>query len=320
MWVHGDRAWSRVTDDEQDTAETPRRARWVRISERDDLVDAARRWGAPDDVVAALAASGATWGHRAHVEHLPGDALLVAAPTLAYAPDTRDVTSGRLACLVVDGLVLTVENEGGAVLDTVETRLCSPGPVPGEGARQVLAATLGTLVATAGEVEAALGEAVADTEAVVFSTAASEPIARVYRLKREIAEARRALVPLSSELPELVSATEDAHPDAPVDRWLRRLETAVERIDRRLDAHDALLGDLLAVHLSQVSVRQNEDQRKISAWAAIGALPTLVASVYGMNFQHMPELAWTYGYGLVLAVLVTACTVLYRRFKRSGWL
>ena len=85
-------------------------------------------------------------------------------------------------------------------------------------------------------------------------------------------------------------------------------------------AYDDLLSDMLSVHLSQVSVRQNEDVRKISSWAAIAAAPTLVASIYGMNFEHMPELTWTYGYPLAIAAMGAVCYSLYRLFRRSGWL
>ena len=77
---------------------------------------------------------------------------------------------------------------------------------------------------------------------------------------------------------------------------------------------------MLSAHLSQVSVRQNEDVRKISSWAAIAAAPTLVASIYGMNFEHMPELDWTYGYPLALGAMALICGSLYALFRRSGWL
>jgi magnesium transporter len=76
----------------------------------------------------------------------------------------------------------------------------------------------------------------------------------------------------------------------------------------------------LVANLTQASVRQNEDVRKISAWAAIIAVPTMIAGIYGMNFEHMPELGWTVGYPLVVAVMLLVCGLRYRRFRRSGWL
>ncbi len=92
-------------------------------------------------------------------------------------------------------------------------------------------------------------------------------------------------------------------------------------------SHDRLLTDVLqanvarvGVQQSAVAVRQNEDMRKISAWAAIALVPTAIAGIYGMNFDNMPELNWKYGYFLVLAVIATACLSLHRLFKRNGWL
>jgi magnesium transporter len=96
-----------------------------------------------------------------------------------------------------------------------------------------------------------------------------------------------------------------------------------------VDGNDRLLSDVLDVHLAGVSVKQNEDMRKISAWVAMAAVPTLIAGIYGMNFDNMPELNMSvavggsqfyYGYFLVLVVMATIITTLYRMFKRSGWL
>jgi magnesium transporter len=83
--------------------------------------------------------------------------------------------------------------------------------------------------------------------------------------------------------------------------------------------HDLLSGSLQA-NLAQVAVRQNEDMRKISAWVAIAAVPTAIAGIYGMNFEHMPELRWEFGYPAVIAAMGLICSFLFLRFKRSGWL
>jgi magnesium transporter len=91
-------------------------------------------------------------------------------------------------------------------------------------------------------------------------------------------------------------------------------------VGQRIDGFRDLLSTALQANLTQVSVRQNEDMRKITAWVAILAVPTMVAGIYGMNFEHMPELRWTYGYPTVLAVTLVVCILLYRRFRRAGWL
>jgi magnesium transporter len=94
-----------------------------------------------------------------------------------------------------------------------------------------------------------------------------------------------------------------------------------------IEGHDRLLSDVLQANLarvgvrqSQIAVRQNEDMRKISAWAAIALVPTAIAGIYGMNFDNMPELNWDFGYYLVLGLIAGICGLLYRLFRRSSWL
>jgi magnesium transporter len=96
------------------------------------------------------------------------------------------------------------------------------------------------------------------------------------------------------------------------DRYLR-LVSQMEDIDN-------LLTSVLSVNLTLVSVRQNEDNRKIAAWGAIGIAPTAMAGIWGMNFRHMPELRWQIGYPLALAIMGLVCFALYRNFRRAGWL
>ena len=102
--------------------------------------------------------------------------------------------------------------------------------------------------------------------------------------------------------------------------YFRDVHDHLLRVAGRVDAFRDLLGSALQANLTQVTVRQNADMRRISAWVAILAVPTMIAGIYGMNFRHMPELSWRFGYPAVLLVIVTICAVLYRRFRRSGWL
>ena len=289
---------------------------WVRIAEREDLVEVGERYGLPADVLrrAATPVSGRT---RYHVEHLEGGGVHLSAPTLSYQEATNDVLTGEVTCLVLDGVVLTAESGDADTLDRVAERLAGTQTAPDRLTGGVLSALLASLVQGAAEVESALADAVTGLEEAVFSHEDTAPVGPIYALKREIAEARRALVPLGSELPDLVTEPDDA---ATADAWVRRLATAVDRIDRRLDAHDDLLADMLSAHLALISVRQNETIRRISAWAAILAVPTLIASVYGMNFRQMPELSWTWGYPASMALMLGVGLVLHRLFRRSGWL
>ncbi|WP_235521245.1 CorA family divalent cation transporter [Cellulomonas sp. Leaf395] len=306
----------------------PAGARWVIVDSMDDLSDAARRHGISDRAIALLEhrIPGAhppapNHAQRARLDRSPDGELILTTPTLSYDEATHDVHTGALTSVVGNDVVLMAELGDAHVLDRAVAKLTGGFPVPDEGVHQVLAVVVLTLVAEASDVEIGLGDAVADAERLVFSSARHDnPLAEIYDLKREIAEARRALSPVTSVLPELMAEADEGPGRRRSQPWLRRAEAWVDRLDKHLDGYDDLLSDMLSVHLAQVSVRQNEDVRKISSWAAIAAAPTLVASIYGMNFEHMPELTWTFGYPLAIAAMGAVCYSLYRLFRRTGWL
>jgi magnesium transporter len=294
---------------------------WVHVDSIELLADAARQAGVPESVVRrSVDVPGQRDPRHPQLRKLPGGGRYLLSPTLVYDAQTRDVRTGTWACLVVDDVTITAEEGPAGLLDEVLDRLGDDEHLPQDPQSQVFAAVLMALVGRASDVELGIGEAVADVEQIVFSQDSPDPAADVYDLKREIAEARRALVPLLAAFPDLVAEQEDQQRETKTMRWMRRLDTMLSKVDRHLDSSDALLGDMLSVHLSRISVRQNEDMRKISAWAAIIAVPTLIAGVYGMNFDHMPELHWLAGYPLSLVVMGGAAFALFRQFKRAGWL
>jgi magnesium transporter len=148
---------------------------------------------------------------------------------------------------------------------------------------------------------------------------ADNPVERIYKLKREVLEMLQATSPLLEPLDILASAklpwvAEETR------AYSRDVHDHVKRVKDQGDTFSQLLTSVLEANLTRVSVRQNEDMRKISAWVAILAVPTMVAGIYGMNFEHMPELESRWGYPIVLAFIVLACAALYRAFRRSGWL
>jgi magnesium transporter len=128
-----------------------------------------------------------------------------------------------------------------------------------------------------------------------------------------------AVFPLEPGVDAIVRGHYEVVPDE-LREYFRDVHDHLRRVGRRVADFRELLGSALQANLTQVSVRQNEDMRKISAWVAILAVPTMVAGLYGMNFEHMPELEWRYGYPAVLVLIAVICAVLYRRFKRAGWL
>jgi len=142
---------------------------------------------------------------------------------------------------------------------------------------------------------------------------------RIYNLKRQLVTVKRAVSPLIDVCNRLVRfdmafIPETARP------YFRDVYDHVVRINESIDNLRELLTTALEANISLVSVQQNEVTKKLAAWAAILAVPTAIAGIYGMNFQHMPELRWQYGYGVVMGTIVAVCGVLYWRFRRAGWL
>jgi magnesium transporter len=155
-------------------------------------------------------------------------------------------------------------------------------------------------------------------EESAFSRHARGGVQRIYQLKRELVEFRRCASPLQRPLATL--AAEDAEIPPKLRRYFRDALEHLTRTVEQVTSFDELLNSILAARLAQVTVDQNNDLRKIAAWAAIAASQTLIAGIYGMNFRFMPELQMTYGYPVVLALMVLSALALYRLFRRSGWL
>ncbi|MFJ5306090.1 magnesium/cobalt transporter CorA [Streptomyces sp. NPDC088350] len=157
-----------------------------------------------------------------------------------------------------------------------------------------------------------------ETDVFAENGARADP-GRIYQLKRELLELKRAVVPLGRPLEEL--ATRPMRVVGPeIQAYFRDVSDHLLRAKEQIASFDELLNSILQAHLAQVTVAQNEDMRKITAWAAVIAVPTMVCGVYGMNFDNMPELHWRFGYPLVIGVITVSCLALYRGFRRNGWL
>ncbi|MGW6024237.1 magnesium/cobalt transporter CorA [Streptomyces sp. NPDC055214] len=265
-----------------------------------------------------LAVEDAVQAHQRPKRERYGEVLSVALKTLRYVKETSQVESGEAMIFLGPNFVLTVCHgtadptaEAARRLDRAPAMLAL-GPVAVLHA--VLDVTVDTYTAIAEEVRRDLS----DLERRVFSPEREDVIEEVYSLKREVLEFRDAVQPLVPVVQDFVSPlsgwSQEALP------YFRDVADHVHRTDTEVRSLDDLLNSVLDAHLAQVGARQNDDMRTISAWAAIFALPTLVAGVYGMNFEHMPELQWVYGYPLALAVMAGACTLLHRTFRRNGWL
>lgn len=156
-------------------------------------------------------------------------------------------------------------------------------------------------------------------EAEVFARQALGRIQRIYQMKRELVEFKRAVVPLQRPL-MMLTAQDNREVSTEIRRYFRDVQDHLTRTVEQVSSYDELLNSILQARLAQVTVEQNNDMRKIAAWAGIAAVWTAIAGIYGMNFDHMPELEWTFSYPVVLALMLTVSVVLYRFFRRNGWL
>jgi magnesium transporter len=156
-------------------------------------------------------------------------------------------------------------------------------------------------------------------EEILDGELGGESTAHIYRLKRDLLALRRAVTPLVEICNRLMRFELPLIPDD-TRPYYRDVYDHVMRLNETIDAQRELLTTALEAKLSLMSIAQNEHVKRLAAWAAMIAVPTMIAGIYGMNFAYMPELAWRYGYALSLVTMALACGCLYMGFKRSGWL
>jgi magnesium transporter len=211
---------------------------------------------------------------------------------------------------------VTVRHGEGHDLREVRRRAESDQGELEHGPIAALYAVVDSVVDEYEEVAAELEIDVQEVEASVFAEGRTSDSSRIYRLKRETLEFRRAVIPLREPVQRfaLGAMPEDAQP------YYRDIADHLARIAESIDSTDKLLDNALSAHLAQLSIQQNDDMRKLAAGAALFAIPTAIAGIYGMNFEHMPELTWTFGYPLSLLLIAVVCFFVYTRFKKSGWL
>jgi magnesium transporter len=244
-----------------------------------------------------------------------GDMTFVVLKTAKYVDETEEVLFGQVMVFVGESYVITVRHGEVSDLSVVRSRVEQDQEHLRRGPEGALHAIVDAVVDQYEPVGAGLQTDVDEVEEQLFRGAGGRATLRIYTLGREVLEFSRAVGPLIPAVDQLVRTADDQ-----MESYFRDVLDHLIRINQHVDSMHELLSNLLQANLTQVSVRQNEDMRKISAWVAILAVPTMIAGIYGMNFEHMPELRWELGYPAVLVVIVVTCSYLYVRFKRSGWL
>jgi magnesium transporter len=296
---------------------------WIGLYEpSEEEFDAVRR----EFQLHELAVEDAIRAHQRPKLEAYGESLFMVLKTATYnEPD--DVEFGELLIFIGESFIVSVRHGEAAPLTGMRQEVEGRPELLRRGPSAVLHAIVDRVVDDYQPVIEALGNDIAELEAEVFVPDGSSTHGeRIYRLKREVLEFRRAVVPLIHALERLTAGrfplvVEEIRP------YFRDVEDHLLRVVGQIESYGELLTNALQASLIQVQVRQSdtvrkqgEDVRKISAWAAIIAVPTAIAGIYGMNFEHMPELEWTYGYPLIVAAILAVCALLYHRLKRAGWL
>jgi magnesium transporter len=267
-----------------------------------------------------LAVEDAVHAHQRAKLETYGDILFMVLKTARYVDHEELVEIGELMVFVGASFVVTVRHGEGSPLGDVRKDLEAHPDLLSMGPSSVLYAVGDRVVDDYAEVIEGFEDDIEEVEAEVFSGAGSNPAQRIYKLKREVLEFRRAVNPLVAPMQRLTDHQTGLPIDPRTRDYFRDVLDHLLRDSERIQGFDEILGGVLQANLTQLTVRDNQDLRKLSAWVAIIAVPTMVFGLYGMNFTHMPELEWRVGYPLVLIVILIVCAALYWRLKRSGWL
>jgi magnesium transporter len=266
-----------------------------------------------------LAVEDAIHAHQRPKLEVYGDMVFIVLKTARYVDPTEVIKLGEILVFLGEDHIITVRHGEASELGDVRRALEAQPELLQHGPGAVLHAIVDRVVDDYTPAIDGLGQDIDEVEDEVFSGNRSNPAERIYKLKREVLQFSHAVGPLVDPVDRLARGKYAViHPE--VRTYFRDVNDHLLRAHDQLESFRDLLTSILEANLAQVTVRQNQDVRKISAIVAILAVPTAMAGIYGMNFEHMPELRWTFGYPLVLAVMAAICLLLYRYFKKVGWL
>ena len=272
-----------------------------------------------------LAIEDAIHGHTRSKLEMFGDDLFMVLSTVAYVDheeltDTSEVVAtGQVMVFLGEHFVITVRRGEHAQLSSLRRSLEADPDRLSRGPSEVLYAIADKIIDDYLAVVREFETDVDEIETRVFSRGGQHEVERVYQLKRELIEFKRCVLPLGAPLMRLATRELPVVPPE-AKAYFRELADHHTEAREAVASFDEVLSSILQAGLARASVADNEDMRKISAWVAIVAVPTMVAGIYGMNFDNMPELHWHYGYYGLLVVMLAIMVALYAGFKRNRWL
>jgi magnesium transporter len=247
------------------------------------------------------------------------EAWFIVLRTAHYHQDQEEVHFGEVHVFAGPGYAITVRHGPGSELSSARTRLEERPDLLRMGPAAVVWAVMDKVVDDYDPVVEGIEDDIEEVEVEVFDDDKPAPTHRIYALKREVVEFHRAIGPLLTPLAAIDRGAFERIPEE-LRRFFRDIYDHARRADEQVNSQRELLTSVLEANLALASVAQNEVVKRISSYAAIIAVPTFIASIYGMNFDHMPELHWRIGYPLSVAVMAGSVYLLYRYFKRVNWL
>ncbi|WP_024441684.1 magnesium/cobalt transporter CorA [Mycobacterium sp. UM_WGJ] len=253
------------------------------------------------------------------------DTLFLALKTVNYVPHESAVLpreiveTGEIMIFVGKNFVVTVRHGEHSGLAQVRKRMDTDPQQMRLGPFAVMHAIADYVVDRYVEVTNLMESDIDVIEETAFAPGTRTDVEPIYQIKREVVELRRAVAPLSVPFERMQNDYRDLI-SKEVRRYLRDVADHQTRAAEQIAGYDELLSSLVQAALARVGMQQNTDMRKMSAWAGIIAVPTMIAGIYGMNFDRMPVLHWAFGYPAVVTGMCVISAVLYRAFRRNGWL
>jgi len=324
VYVDGERLPGRWTHDGA-LAEVRRREEgfvWIGLHEPDEeqITSIADVFGLHE-----LAVEDAVHAHQRPKLERYEDMLFMVLKTVCYIGNGQPtaeheiVETGEVMVFVGPDFAITVRHGKHSSLRDVRSRLESDPEQLAQGPAAVLHAIADRVVDTYLEVTSAIEDDIDELEAQVFTPRSTMDAEQIYVMKREVLELRRAVVPLATPLRKLTEGYSALVPHD-VRSYFRDVDDHLVTVVERVAGFNELLTTLVDASLAKITMQQNNDMRKITAYAALITVPTMIAGIYGMNFEHMPELSHPLGYPAVLLSIALICGYLFRQFRHNHWL
>jgi magnesium transporter len=289
---------------------------WVAMKDASDaeLLEMQAQFGLHD-----LAVEDARHGHQRPKIEEYGDTVFAVMHMIEYSP-TDELLVGEVAVFVGHNFVLSVRSRSTQGFMGVRERAEHEPHLLRHGASFVFYALMDAVVDRYFPVIDAMESELETIEDQIFETgSAKQNIERLYALKRRVGTVRHAVAPLmeatgklyGGRVPQVCERSQD---------YFRDVYDHLTRCNATLDALRDTIGTAIHVNLSMVTIEDSDTTKRLAAWAGIFAVATFFVGIWGMNFEHMPELKWQYGYAVAFTVIATVCGLMYWRFRKSGWL